>query len=86
MPCGKRYNRWSLPSNKEASREDQIASATKEYHARFGTQQEIFVCKVALKYSILWETIRGRIAGRVKQKHVIKEMQRLLVFEELILV
>jgi hypothetical protein len=52
MPRGKRYNRQSLPCNEEASKEDQIASATKEYHARFGTQQEISVRKVALKYSI----------------------------------
>jgi hypothetical protein len=86
MPRGKRHNRQSFSYNGEAAREDRIASATKEYLARFGTQREISIRKIALKYGIPWETIRGRIAGRVERKCVVEEMQRLSIFEEHILV
>jgi hypothetical protein len=62
--------------------EERLQAAVKVYKARYNSQREISICKVALNYGVPWETVRDRISGSVPRKKTSQDMQRLSPFEE----
>jgi hypothetical protein len=62
--------------------EERLQAAIKAYQARYNSQREISIRKVALNHGVPWETVCDRISGSVSRKKTSQDMQRLLLFEE----
>ena len=62
--------------------EERLQAAVKVYKARYNSQREISIRKVALNHGVPWETVRDRISGSVPRKKTSQDMQSLSPFEE----
>src|SRR4051812_5044354 len=60
--------------------EERLQAAVKVYKARYNSQREISIRKVALNHGVPWETVRDRISGSAPRKKTSQDMQRLSPF------
>ena len=51
--------------------EERLQATMKVYKARYNSQREISIYKVALNHGVPWETVRDRISGLVPRKKTL---------------